>query len=165
MARFLLYSIGYAIQDRQAKEGELRVFESLPDIHWVTHKEDFFDMLDKGWKLCVQLISELVALYCLSFLVANNTIDLDILNVMNQCFLFSIIMPISIGVNGLYLLVQWMHISHPKCLEAIHKDENVKGKVDSFIYGCSAIKNFIFFRKEDLFSAGDTNIPALVCNS
>jgi len=81
------------------REGGL--FEKLQEISWATHAPLFLEILIGGWKLSLQLLSELGSLSALSFLaevlLPNKTVNLDILNAMNQWFLFLIIVPLSLA--------------------------------------------------------------------
>lgn len=86
----------------------LNKLEHWREIDFQKYRYAISCLLKTGWKLCVQLSSELFALYFLPILtillLSNHAANLAVLNVMSQCFIFSIIITLSMAITAMHLI-------------------------------------------------------------
>lgn len=99
IARILYYMIAYTYLDK---------FEKWQNMDLKKYWKAATCLLNTGWRLCLQLGSELLALYFLTILtikfLASHTMNLAILNVMSQCFMFSVILTLSMAITAMNLI-------------------------------------------------------------
>ena len=86
----------------------LKQFEKWQEVDFRNYIFAIDCLWKTGWKLCMQLGSELFALYFLPILtvllLANHVMNLAVLNVMSQCFIFSIIITLSMAITAMHLV-------------------------------------------------------------
>lgn len=101
IARILYYMIAYTCLDK---------FEKWQESDWGKYSKAIVFLFDTGWKLFMQLGSELFALYFLPILtvlfLAYHTMNLAILNVMSQCFMFSVILTLSMAITAMNIITK-----------------------------------------------------------
>lgn len=125
VSRFSVYSVSYAVR------GD--VFEPIKDIISRDHRRGFVSLIKEGVTVCLQLGAESIGSFMVSILVTlmlqQQKMDLSILNVMNQFFTFSIVIPIALGVTALN-----------KVLDA--KKSNQLDLIDSYVNICLGLAVF-----------------------
>jgi Na+-driven multidrug efflux pump len=99
LPRIMLYVIAYKRAD---------LLEDWAQMNVSRYQEAMMHMWSIGWRLCLQLTSELAALYVLTLLapllLPNQTMNLAILNVMIQSFSFSIIITLAMAMTAMTIV-------------------------------------------------------------